>query len=226
MYKRVIPVIVMLLSIVSCTQTTLKETEPMTPFCSKALKEQVDKLISMDSSGHKDIIDVFVYGKDSAYIMLSISDLFVDKHYYNVSTSYSNHIVHYGGLCDSLAREYINLDIFNKSDSSKCEDHSNCFVEPPLYYMFIARKDSLEKISPTKEDWLLIDAFYFEKYGVHAYHEEIPVPEPEIISFGTKNKFVNHLICKFYQPHVCLNQYTQCCYHFLYFSEMVYFYLI
>ena len=54
MYKRVLPVIITVLSIVSCAQTSLKETEATTPFRSKALKEQVDKLISMDSSGHKD----------------------------------------------------------------------------------------------------------------------------------------------------------------------------
>lgn len=180
MYKRVLPVILTVLSIVSCTQTSLKETEATTPFRSKALKEQVDKLISMDSSGHKDIIDVFVYGKDSTYFVLSISDL-LHKDYYNVSSSYSNHIVHYEGLCDSLARAYINLDIFNKSDSSRCEDYSKCIVDPPMLYMFVVRKDSLEEISPTKEDWLLFDAFYYEKYGEHAYHEEdVPEPEPEI----------------------------------------------
>ena len=108
-----------------------------------------------------------------------LSDL-LHKHYYNVSSTYSNHIVHYGGLCDSLAREYINLDIFNKSDSSKCEDYSNCIVDPPLLNMFVVRKDSLEKISPNQEDWLLFDTFYYEKYGDHVYHEDIPVLEPEI----------------------------------------------
>ena len=180
--KRVLPVIITVLSIVSCAQTSLKETEPTNPFRSKALKEQVDKLISMDSSGHKDIIDVFVYGKDSTYFVLSISS-FLHKDYYNVSSSYSNHIVHYEGFCDSLARKYINLDIFNKSDSSRCEDYSKCIVEPPALYMFVGRKDSLEEISPIKEDWLLFDAFYFEKYGEHAYHEaeDVPEPEPEFI---------------------------------------------
>ena len=178
--KRVLPVIITVLSIVSCAQTSLKETDPTSPFRSKALKEQVDKLISMDSSGHKDIIDVFVYGKDSTYFVLSISDL-LHKDYYNVSSSYSNHIVHYEGLCDSLARAYINLDIFNKSDSSRCEDYSGYDDPPIMYYMFVARKDSLVEISPTKEDWLLFDAFYYEKYGEHAYHEEdVPEPEPEI----------------------------------------------
>ena len=180
MYKRVIPVIITVLSIVSCAQTSLKETEATSPFRSKALKEQVDKLISMDSSGHKDIIDVFVYGKDSTYFVLSISDL-LHKDYYNVSSSYSNHIVHYKGLCDSLARAYINLDIFNKSDSSRCEDYSKCIVETTMLYMFVARKDSLVEISPTKEDWLLFDAFYYEKYGKHVYQKDIPLPEPEFI---------------------------------------------
>lgn len=147
-------------------------------FFSKALKEQVDSLICMIPDNKK-IIDVYVYGRDSTYIVLSLSSV-LHKHFYNVSSTYSNHIIHYGGLCDSLAREYINLDIFNKSDSSKCGDYMNYIVEPPMFYMFVAQKDSMERISPSEKDWSLFDAFYYEKYGEHIYHpDDISLPEPE-----------------------------------------------
>ena len=59
----------MVLSIVSCDQTSLKEIKNTTPFCSKALKEQVDKLISMDS-GYKNIIDVYIYGRGCIKIQI------------------------------------------------------------------------------------------------------------------------------------------------------------
>lgn len=178
MYKNIFLVLIVILSFVSCAHTSLTETNVPTTFCSKALKAQVDSLISMNT-GNRDVIDVYVYGKDRTYIVLSLSGE-LHRDFYNVSSTYSNYIVHYAGLSDSLAREYINLDSFNKSDSSKCRDYTGYIVEPTMFYMFVARENSMVNVSPSEEDWSLFDAFYYERYGEHIYHpDDIPLPEPE-----------------------------------------------
>ncbi len=178
MYKKFFFVPIVILTFVSCSYTSLSETNAPTIFCSKALKERVDSLISMNT-GNRDVIDVYVYGKDRTYIVLSLSGE-LHRDFYNVSSTYSNYIVHYAGLCDSLAREYINLDSFNKSDSSKCRDYTGYIVEPTMFYMFVARKNSMENISTNEENLLLLDTFYYERYGEHIYHpDDIPLPEPE-----------------------------------------------
>lgn len=178
MYKNIFLVLIVILSFVSCSYTSLSETNAPTIFCSKALKERVDSLISMNT-GSRNVIDIYVYGRDSTYVVLSLSGE-LHRDFYNVSSTYSNYIVHYAGLSDSLAREYINLDSFNKSDSSKCRDYTGYIVEPLMFNMFVARKNSMENISTNEENLLLLDTFYYERYGEHIYHpDDIPLPEPE-----------------------------------------------
>lgn len=167
--------IIFILTCVSCSSDR-KKNDTSFPYNSLLIKEKVDSLIKYENDTK--FIDIYMYEKDTTFIVIFLSEMF-DVNWYNVSSPYKDqYIIHYGGFDDMLASKYINLNNFDKSDSSRCVDLSNYIVDPNPPHMFIVQNDIMVEIIPESKDWILFDQFYFEKYKKHAYLETYETPAP------------------------------------------------